>query len=188
MGWSFALAGVGDLGARSASGLKALSGVGLERQSSFGTWRFVSGSLRRGWKYEPLASRLARDTGHPALLAWVFDSDTAYLAVAEPGGERSAWLAIGDAVSEFDDEDADPRIEEIRRHNAQWNSAKNREAAADALAAWSERWAPTPVTAAAVINSWRDDDEPGEGRVFIEDAVREIFAGMGFPSPGLITG
>jgi hypothetical protein len=188
VGWSFALAGVGDPGTPSVSGLKALSGVGLQHQSSFGAWRFASGRLRPGWKYEPLASRLARDTGHAALLAWVFDSDTGYLAIAEPGGEPSAWLAIGEAVSEYDDENADPRIGEIRRHNAQWNSAESREAAAEALASWSERWAPEPITVAAVINSWRDDDEPGEGRVFIEDAVREIFAGMGLPSPDLITG
>jgi hypothetical protein len=188
MGWSFALAGFRDPQAVAVGGVETLARVGLGHQSSFEGWRFGSGRSTGGWRAEALASELARDTSQPAIAAWLFDSDTAYLAVAEPGGEQSVWLAIGEAESAYEDESDDPNIEEIRRHNAHWHSPEDRDRAAEDLAAWSKRWAPSPVTAPVVINSWRDEDEPGAGPVLMEEALYEIFTGMGLPPPGLITG
>jgi hypothetical protein len=64
---------------------------------------------------------LARRAGQPAIAAWVHDSDVAYIGAADAGGEHPIWLAIGEAVSNYDieHEHHDPEIGDIRRHNAQ---------------------------------------------------------------------
>jgi hypothetical protein len=188
MGTWMAVAGVRNSG---PVGLAALADVAdrtkLRSQARYGSWRFAGGRWTPIWRCEELAAELAGQANSAAIAAWVRDSDDAYIGASEPGGESCSWLAIGEAVSAFDDEAADPEIEEIRRHNERWLSPATREQAAQELAAWSERWAPAAISAAAIIDAWRDDEDyPGDGPVFKEDALREIFTGMGFPPFDLI--
>jgi hypothetical protein len=135
----------------------------------------------RGWPVhadtDEVVADLAGATGEPSIGGYVVDSDFGYVVGSASDGRVAFRLAVSEPSGERDE----------RAHwlAQQWRSSELRLEAAGGLARWSQRFAPAAVTPEAVLHALRDDDdspEPGLGPVYAEDAVREIFDGLGFPS------
>jgi hypothetical protein len=152
------------------------------------------------FEIDGLVTEIARIAAGPAIGGWVFDSDVAVVAGAEPEGEGFR-LAIND-MTDFADDDAAA---------ASWaqttSSAEAIVRSADLLAQWS-RHAPRTVAAATIIEwtssvaaqrvrspsdpesadlffggeyAWSTDEDVVRWS-FAEDGVRLLFSLLGFPA------
>ena len=135
----------------------------------------------RGWPVladtDEVVTDLAGMTGEPSIGAYVVDSDFGYVVGSSADGQVAFRLAVSEP-SDTDDEQS-------RSIAEQWRSPELRLDSASALASWSQHFAPATVTPEAVLHALRDDPDtpvPGLGPVFAEDALREIFDELGFPS------
>jgi hypothetical protein len=182
--------------------LAALERAGFKQGLETDGWSWAQHPSGGAFEFaiDGFVTEIARIAAGPAIGGWVFDSDLAVLAGAEPEGEGFR-LTINDATA-FADED--PAV-------ASWaqttSSAEAIARSADRLAKWS-RHAPRPV-AAATITEWTpsvaahrvhppsdperaglffggaspwDTYEDVAYWMFAEDGLRLLFSLLGFPA------
>ena len=142
-----------------------LKSEGLVPLGEVGTWAFAAS---KDLEPDLVASRLARAAGQPALAGWVYDSDFAYLAGADPGGDTFNLL-VGEPYS--DEGDGEPR-EELAR----LASEGGRRRSAEALSRWADQCLSVKMDSHQAVEIV-DGEWP-----FAEEGLQELFSLLALPN------
>jgi hypothetical protein len=142
------------------------AGEGLQPEAEAGSWIFARS---KGHDPKALVQRLSDQVAQPVLAGWVYDSDIAYLSGGGPGG-ASFELVVGVPYTDSDEDEAS-------RFLARLASKEGRAESGSALAAWSEKNAPTPIAAEEALEILTREWS------LAEEGVRTVLERLGLPDP-----